>query len=282
MIVLVTGCRSGFGLLIAVTAARAGHTVYAGLRDPLTADELRAASAGLDITPIALDIADPAQRVEAVRRILSERGRIDALINNAGITLGGFLETVDEDEFRRVMEVNLFATWALIQQVLPSMRAQRGGVVINVSSVAGLIAMPGLGVYAASKFALEGMSEAMRHELAPFGVRICLVEPGPYATDILHRNRAVGRRAMDPKSEYFPYVQRAEELFNRVVESGTGDPQVVADTVVQLLNRRTPPLRTSVGTSARVRIFMKRYLPFALIEALIARLTRPRIAEKAP
>lgn len=276
MIVLVTGCRSGFGLLIAVTAARAGHTVYAGLRDPLTADELRAASAGLDITPIALDIADPAQRVEAVRRILSERGRIDALINNAGITLGGFLETVDEDEFRRVMEVNLFATWALIQQVLPSMRAQRGGVVINVSSVAGLIAMPGLGVYAASKHALEGMSESLRHELRPFGVQVCLVEPGPFATDILERNRALSRRAMDPAGPYYPYALRAEALFEQVVRTGTGDPQRVADTILRLLQAGTPPLRTLVGLSARVRVFIKRYLPFAVIDLLIARLSRPK------
>lgn len=279
MIVLITGCSSGFGLLTAVAAARAGHTVYAGLRDPDTADALRAASAGLDITPIALDVVDPAQRAEVIRRILAERGRIDALVNNAGVALGGFLELVEEDELRRVFEVNLFAVSALIQQVLPTMRAQGSGVIVNVSSVAGHIAMPGLGAYAASKFALEGMSEALRHELRPFGVRVCLVEPGPYRTDILGRNRTMARRVTGDAGPYAPYVARGEQLFQRVVESGSGDPQDVADAILRLIQHPSPPLRTPLGASARVRIFIKRHLPFWVIERLIQRLLAPRSGE---
>ncbi|MCZ7687032.1 MAG: SDR family NAD(P)-dependent oxidoreductase [Sandaracinaceae bacterium] len=195
MIVLCTGCRSGFGLSIAVSAARAGHTVYAGLRDLSTGDRLAEATRGLDVRPIQLDVVDPEERRAAVDRVLDEHGRIDALINNAGVPLGGFQEQIEEDELRRLFEVNVFAAWALTKLCLPSMRERREGIVVNITSMAGRQAMPGLGAYAGSKFALEGMTEALRHEMRPFGVRVVLVEPGPYKTDIFARNRVVARAA---------------------------------------------------------------------------------------
>ncbi len=268
MIVLVTGCRSGFGLLIAVAAARAGHTVYAGLRDLGTREELDRAAAGLDVTPIQLDVVDPAQREAALAMITEEHGRIDALVNNAGIALGGFIEQLGDEEVRRVFEVNVFAALALMQLCLPHMRAQRSGAIVNISSMSGRAGLPGLGGYAASKFALEGMTEALRHEMRPFGVRVALVEPGPYKTDIFGRNRRVAEAAAAP-GEYAAMGETMESMFAGVK---MGDPQEVADLVVRILRDPKPRLRYPLGPKVRGRVWMGRLLPFELQEKVIAKI----------
>src|SRR5262245_62016569 len=148
MVVLVTGCRSGFGLLLAEGAARRGHVVYAGLHDPTTGDELRRRTEGVTVHPLALDVTDAEPRREAIARILREQGRIDALVNNAGTPLGGFLEEVGEDELRRVFEVNFFGAWLLTREVLPAMREQQRGTIVMMSSRSGRSAFPALGTYA--------------------------------------------------------------------------------------------------------------------------------------
>lgn len=269
MIVLCTGCRSGFGLLIAVTAARAGHTVYAGLRDLETAEELERASAGLDVRPIQLDVLDRLQHEEVVERILDEQGRLDALINNAGIALGGFQEQIEEDELRRLFDVNVFSPWALTKACLPTMRRQRSGLVLNVSSMAGRQAMPGLGAYAGSKFALEGMTEALRHEVRPFGVRVVLVEPGPYKTDIFGRNRRVARESHE-EGPYARFQARMESLVEKM-EARMGDPQEVADLCTRLLEEPSPRLRYPLGPGVQARLWARRLLPFAGYEKVIER-----------
>lgn len=270
MIVLCTGCRSGFGLLIAVSAARAGHTVYAGLRDLSTADRLREASAGLDVHPVQLDVTDPAQREAVVSEILEKHGRVDALVNNAGIALAGFQEQIEERELRRLFDVNVFAPFALTKLCLPSMREQRTGIVINVTSMAGRQAMPVLGGYAGSKFALEGMTEALRHEMRPFGVRVALVEPGPYKTDIFGRNRWVS----DGADEGGPYTEMQDKMERLVekMESRMGDPQEVADLVVRLLRERRPALRHPLGPGVAARLWSRRVLPFEAVEKILERI----------
>ncbi|MED5373792.1 MAG: SDR family NAD(P)-dependent oxidoreductase [Myxococcota bacterium] len=273
MVILVTGCRSGFGLLAAVEAARRGHRVYAGLRDLGTAGPLREAAGELPVFPVQLDVTSAEQRQQVVQRILEEEGRLDALVNNAGIALGGYLEQIDEDELRRVLEVNVMAVWSLTNLVLPAMREQGSGTIVNVSSISGRLALPGLGAYACSKFALEGMSEALRHELRPFGVRVCLIEPGPYKTDILGRNRALCRRAYED-GPYTPYTEKAEQLFDRIATTA-GDPLDVAREIVALCESKRPPLRTVMGPSARLRVLLKRYGPWGLLEGVIGRATSP-------
>lgn len=270
MVVLVTGCRSGFGLLIAVGAAKAGHTVYAGLRDLSTKDELVKASAGLDVHPVQLDVTDRAQQDAVIATILEREGRIDALVNNAGIALGGFLEQIEEDELRRLFDVNVFSSWALTKRCLPSMRAQGSGIVINVSSMAGRQALPGLGAYASSKFALEGMTEALRHELRPFGIRVVLVEPGPYKTDILHRNRWMARSSESEGGPYAGFQARMEQLAEKL-EPRMGDASEVADLVVGLLDAPSPTLRHPLGPGVAARIWARRVLPFRGYEKLIER-----------
>lgn len=275
MVVLVTGCRSGFGMGIAVEAARRGHTVYAGLRDPGTGDALVAAAAGLDVRPLALDVTDRGQIDAAVARILAETGRIDALVNNAGRALGGPLETLDEDELRDLLDVNVLAPWALTRAVLPTMRAQGGGTVVMMSSVSGRMALPGLGAYACSKFALEGMSEAWRHEVAPFGVKLFLVEPGPFKTDIWGRNRSLSRRALDPGSPYAPFVSRIEDVIVRVAEGRAEDPAIVERYVVDLVERPPKRLRHVLGRASALRLWAKALLPDPWLAAAVQRAVRP-------
>lgn len=271
MIVLITGCRSGFGKLAALEAARAGHTVYAGFRDLDTAGPLAEAAGDLPVVPVQLDVTSADDRKTVVARILEKHGRIDALVNNAGIALAGFLEQLDEDEIRKIFEVNVFGAWALTREVLPAMRAQREGIVINVSSMAGRFPLPGLGGYASSKWALEGMSEVWRHELRPWGVRVVLIEPGPYKTDILERNRRVGRNVEDPDSPWAPMVQRVLEMEEREVPKRAGDPMDVARRIVALLGHENPRLRHPMGSAALAREVIKRLTPFAVVEAIIGR-----------
>lgn len=264
MIVLATGCRSGFGRLFAVSAARAGHTVYAGVRDPSKCPELALAARGLPVIPIALDVTNASQRDEAIARIVREQGGLDALVNNAGVGLGGFQEQVETDELQRLFDVNVFSIHALTRLALPHLRASNG-IVINVSSMAGRQAMPGLGAYAASKFAVEGMTEALRHELRPFGVRVALVEPGPYKTDIFERNRWMARGEPGP---YAKFLGRLEEI---VARTPMGDPQEVADLMVRLLTDPRPRLRYPLGPGVRARLLARRTLPFEAVELLLAR-----------
>lgn len=274
MITLITGCRSGFGLLSAVSAARAGHTVYAGLRDPETADDLMAAADGLPVHPLALDVTEPEQCQAAVDRVLSEHGRIDGLVNNAGVALGGFLEQLERDELEHLYAVNVLGVWELTCAVLPTMRAQRSGSIVNIGSMAGTLALPGLGAYASSKFALEGMTESWRQELAPWGIGVSLVKPGPYKTDILNRNARVGRRVRDADSPWAPMVRRLDEVFEQNAEQRSGDPQDVADTVVRLLGSARPPMRVAMGPGARARVWAKAVAPFGLIEGAIGRVLK--------
>lgn len=267
MIVLCTGCRSGFGKLFAASAARAGHTVYAGVRDPAASPELVEATRGLPVKPIALDVTDEAQRQAAVERILRDEGRIDALVNNAGVGLAGFQEQVATDELRRLFEINVIAPHALTRLCLPHLRASRG-LVMNISSMSGRQPFPGAGAYAASKFAMEGMTEALRHEMRPFGVRVVLVEPGPYKTDIFERNRWDARELATPG----PYTSYIEKLTKVALSRKMGDPQEVADLMARLLTEPNPKLRYALGPTVQARLLLQKTMPFEVIERILARI----------
>jgi len=266
MVVLITGCRSGIGLAAATAIARAGHAVYAGLRDVTTGDELVAACGGLDVTPIQLDVTDADQRDAAVGRILAERGQLDALVNNAGVGIGGFMEQLDEDEFRQVFDVNVVGAWALTRAVLPAMRSRGEGIIVNISSMSGRMALAGNGLYSSSKFALEGLSEALRLEVKPFGVRVVLVEPGAYRTDIMTRNRRVCRAALVPDGPYAAMAERLDALWRRTVERQARDPAEVGEKVLALLTHPRPRLRHPIGPDAWFRVFALRFLPRGVIE----------------
>ncbi len=270
--VLITGCRSGFGLGTAVRAARAGFKVYAGLRDLSTAEGLQRAAGGLDVTPLQLDVTKPAEREAAVARILDEQGRLDHLVNNAGIAVGGFLEQLAEDELRRLFDVNVFGAWGMTKACLPALRQGGGGSVVMVSSMSGRMALPTLGAYAGSKFALEAFGEAWRHELKPFGIRVVLVEPGAYRTDIFERNRNVCRAFDEPDGPYRPWLETGNRLHQYIVDRLARDPAEVCDRIVQCLKDPNPALRQPLGPLARPRAAMLELLPFAAIELIMQRL----------
>jgi NAD(P)-dependent dehydrogenase (short-subunit alcohol dehydrogenase family) len=280
-VVLVTGCRTGIGAAAVKALAAAGHVVYAGLRDPAAPRSGAEDWDRLGVTALPLDVTDDAQRRAAVERILSERGRIDVLVNNAGVAVGGFLEQLEEDELRRVYEVNVFGTWAMTKQVLPAMREAGSGLILQVSSMAGRQALPGFGAYASSKFALEGMSESWRHELRRFGVRCVLLEPGAYRTEIFDPARLECRGFRDPDS---PYAEDAAALARTVrsfVERRGRDPIEVAEKIVALVESRAPGLRHPVGPGVWLRSLMLRFLPFGLVELLLAKaMERARRAER--
>jgi len=270
-VVLVTGCRTGIGAAAVRALAEDGCSVYAGLRDPAAPGPEAEGWERLGVVPLGLDVTNPEQRREAVRRVLAERGRIDALVNNAGIATGGFLEQLEEDELRRVFEVNLFAAWAMTREVLPAMREARAGLILQVSSMAGRQALPAFGAYAASKFALEGMTEAWRHELRRFGVRCVLLEPGAYRTRIFDAAKIECRRFRDPESPYASEVPVVEGLVRGFVDRRARDPIEVARKIVELVRAPAPGLRHPIGPGVRLRTLLLRFLPFGAMEWMIAK-----------
>jgi NAD(P)-dependent dehydrogenase (short-subunit alcohol dehydrogenase family) len=186
-IALVTGTSSGIGLATAVTLARGGHTVTATMRNMDRADELRkiVSAEGLPLTLAVLNVDDDGSVNDAVARVLAENGRIDVLVNNAGVPGGARpVEEVPMGDFRQIMETNFFGALRCIKAVIPTMREHRHGCIVNVSSVAGRVASAAMGPYAASKWALEALSECLAQEMRPFNVRVAIIEPGFIATPI--------------------------------------------------------------------------------------------------
>jgi NAD(P)-dependent dehydrogenase (short-subunit alcohol dehydrogenase family) len=257
MVVLVTGCSSGIGLQIARCAAEEGHQVYAGVRNMDKPGGLMELAEELSIHPLQLDITSESDRVSVMERILQEQGRLDALVNNAGIVLGGYMEQIEEDEIRSVFETNVFGTWGLTKRFLPALR-ESAGIVVTISSVSGLRAFPGLGAYAGTKFALEGMFESLSQETESMGVRVALVEPGTYQTSMWRGNRNVCRQYFNPDSPYASTVKDLEASFDANATKAPGDPKEVADYVVSLLTQEKPPLRRILWGSRRTRVLFTR------------------------
>lgn len=277
-VALVTGAARGIGLATTVRFLEDGWRV--AMLDVL-GDALDAAVATLgradDTMALAADVSDPQAVQAAVGRAHERFGRIDALVNNAGVALGGFLELVDEDELRALFDVNVFGAWALTRAALPALRRSPAPSVVFMSSMSGRMALPGLGAYAASKYALEALGEAWRHELRGQGVRVTLVEPGAYRTDIFGRNRRLARALAGAGEPYAALWRRTEQLYRERAEQRAGDPREVADLVLRLIAEPRPALRHPIGPYARLRTLALRVAPFGLIERLLARAlhTRP-------
>ena len=239
---LVSGCSSGIGRLIAAHLARAGWSVFAGLRrghDAETGESLRA----LGLQPLALDVTDPAQCAAAIERIGAERGRLDALVNNAGVDALGAVEDQPEHALRSVMEVNFFGAMALTRRALPLMRRGRDTTIVMVSSLSGLLGLPGSGAYCASKFALEGAAEALRNEVGRFGVRVSLIEPGGFASAMSSKRVPAADYPAD--SPYGPMLRHLAQA-----RPAIADPTPVAELVLEIINSAAPRLRNAAGKQA--------------------------------
>ena len=245
-IALVTGCSSGIGFATAVALARAGHEVFAGMRNPSGSPELAqlCATEKPAVTVIPLDVDSDESVSSAVQQILAAGKGIDVLVNNAGIASRGPVEELDISDFRKVMETNFFGVLRCTQAVLPTMRERKSGHILNVSSVAGRMALSPQAPYAASKWALEAMSEILAQEVRPFGILVAIIEPGVIATPIF------GKAPPQHWSSGYPQGKRATALFRASLQKPT-PPSVVGDKIVQIVQSRDVTLRHPVGPDAQ-------------------------------
>lgn len=278
--VVVTGASSGIGWATALLLAHRGWPVFAGVRRGADAESLAAAAgaigAGALLHPIALDVTDEASVARAageVEAALARRGgRLGGLVNNAGIAVAGPVEEVPLARLRAALEVNVVGAVATTQAFLPLLRAGRGRIV-NVSSVSGRIAPPFLGVYAASKFALEALSDALRVELLPWGLPVVLVEPGPVATPIWDKGEAMAeedRRGYGEGSPYALYLGPVRAAFRDAATRGVA-PEEVAAVIARALTMPRPRARIPVGRNRAAVGLVARLAPDGVRDWLFAR-----------
>ena len=242
---LVTGSNSGIGLATAVSLARARHTVVAAMRNLVRGAEIRkiAAQEKLPIHLVTLDVDDDASVRAAFSEVVAQHGPVEVLVNNAGIGGGNAIEETPLDSFRQVMETNFFGAVRCIQAVVPGMRERRRGTIVNVSSVAGRIASAPQASYAASKWALEALSECLAQEMRAFNVRVAIVEPGVIATPIFTKARPL------PKNSPYPHARRLRAIFAAVLANPT-PPSVVGDLIRDIVDGDSWQLRYPAGPDA--------------------------------
>jgi NAD(P)-dependent dehydrogenase (short-subunit alcohol dehydrogenase family) len=260
-IVLITGASSGIGLACARHLSCTDNVVVGTSRRPDAARER------LGETPfplIGMDTSDEASVNAGVAKILSEHGRVDVLINNAGYGIAGSVEDTSTDEARRILETNVLGPLRVCRAVLPTMRVRRAGLIVNVSSLAGRIGLPFQGLYSATKFALEGLTEALRMEVKPFGVRVVLIEPGDFRTPFTDHRLRVNGSSDDPT--YGERFRRALTVAEHDERNGA-DPSIIARLVERLIEVRHPRVRYPVGAVfQRLAGALKAVLPSRVFE----------------
>ena len=251
-VTLITGTSTGLGRATALHLARKGHRVHATMRSPERAGAplIEAAKAeGVQLTVSQLDVTDTASVKRAVDDVLRESGQIDVLVNNAGIGDLGAIELTTDETAQAMFDTNVFGVLRLIRAVLPGMRAQGSGVIVNVSSVAGHICGGGNGLYAATKHALEAISEALAIEVMQYGVRVAIIEPGFFDTPII--DKAAGAVTAAGEAPYANVERRMAGVY-LAGKAGAGDPQTVAETIEQAISGDNSKLRYLVGVDADV------------------------------
>jgi NAD(P)-dependent dehydrogenase (short-subunit alcohol dehydrogenase family) len=268
-VVLITGCSSGIGRAVARHFAAAGFRVYATMRRPEgnAGEELRAEAAarGWALATPALDVTSDASVAAAVSAVLAEAGRIDVLVNNAGHYLVGTVEETSPDELREQLETNVVGVLRVTRAVLPAMRAQRDGAVVTVSSVAGRVALPVVAPYHASKWAVEALVEGLRYEVHPFGIRVTLVEPGPFKT-ALHANE---RRARAGQGGGSPYRALVATYDRKSQGMRRGEVEGVVRVIFRAATARRPRLRWAVGPTSFAGTVLRRFTPDGIYELAV-------------
>jgi NAD(P)-dependent dehydrogenase (short-subunit alcohol dehydrogenase family) len=253
-VVLITGTNSGFGWLAAKSVAALGHTVYATIRDTdgKNADMAKTLAQVENVTVLDVSLTDEVSVKNAFDTIIANEGTIDVLVNNAGTAMFGVAEGATTDDVQRLLDVNVIAPWRLMKLALPFMRKQSEGLIINVSSGWGRFSAPFTVVYAASKFALEGLSEGLHYEVRPLGVDVVIIQPGAFPTEMSQKIQ-VGSDA-SVAGEYQAIADVPNKLFAAVggmFETANPNPQEVADAIVNLINlpKGQRPLRTVVDSA---------------------------------
>lgn len=250
-VVLVTGASSGIGRCCAEFLAARGYRVYGASRRPVALP---------GVEPLVMDVTDDDSVLQAVAAVLDREGRVDVVVNNAGIVIAGAVEDCCIADAKEQFEVNLFGVLRVCRAVLPAMRQQRAGYILNVGSIGGLIAIPYQGLYSASKFALEGLSESLRLEVRGFGIQVVLIEPGDHRTALTSNRRCV---------ESDIYRERFDCAIARMAgdEQGGPHPQGVAHLVYRVIQKPHPRLRYTVGpVMQRAAVWLKRLMPYAVVE----------------
>jgi NAD(P)-dependent dehydrogenase (short-subunit alcohol dehydrogenase family) len=258
LVAVVTGSSSGIGLATSIALARNGYLTYATMRNLAKRDSIQsiADKQHLSIRVVQLDVTDENSIKSAIQSILSEAGRIDLLVNNAGYVLTGAFEDIGINEIKALYETNVFGVIRVTQAVLPIMRKQGLGRIINISSGAGRIGYPGGSAYVSSKFALEGLSESMAFEVEQFGIRTVLVEPGFVRTKI-GENMAISKKTQDPNSPYSQMMQMMSSNQERMLENGS-DADLVASVVAEAATAKEPNLRYLVGKDVQQMMAAKK------------------------
>jgi NAD(P)-dependent dehydrogenase (short-subunit alcohol dehydrogenase family) len=267
-VILITGCSSGIGRATAVEAAARGHRVFASARNPNDLADLERAG---HLEALRLDVTDSASTRAAVEVVETRAGRLDALVNNAGYAQYGAVEEITPEEWRAQFDVNLFGAIETTRAVLPLMRRTGGGTVVMVSSVAGRLAIPFAAPYCASKHALEAVADALRVEVAPFGIRVVLVEPGPIETRFAERARSIVAPLLARPGPYREYYALAERAMDGDFQRGKRSAPVVARVIVDAIESRRPRARYRITPMARALIPLSRWLPDRWVDGLMRR-----------
>lgn len=281
-VVLITGCSSGIGRATAMRLARAGWTVYATARNPETLGDL----VPLGCRTLALDVTNDASTQDAVETIMRLSGRIDALVNNAGYSQSGPLELLAMDTVRRQFETNVFGLLRLTQLVLPGMRARRHGRIVNIGSMGGRLTFPGGGAYHATKHALEALSDALRFEVAGFGIHVVLIQPGLIRTQFSRAASAsLAGLGTGETGPYGAFTKAVARITTESYEKGSlaplgGDADAVAAVVEAALTARDPKPRYRVTPSASLLMALRALLSDRLWDAFLRR-TYPRPGQSA-
>jgi len=246
----ITGASTGFGRLLAEQVLAAGDRAVATARKPEQIAELSAKNPENCLT-VALDVTEDSAIEAAVDAAIQKFGRIDVLVNNAGYGLAGAIEEATEDEYMPVFETNVFGLIRVTRAVLPHLRKQRSGHIVNLSSIGGLIGSPGWGYYNASKFAVEGFSEALAAEVAPLGIHVTIVEPGPFRTDFLGRS---GVEAKLRIADYDATAGKTRQYFHDQAGKQAGDPAKAAAAIIKAVDAIDPPKHLVLGKLAFDRL----------------------------
>ena len=273
-IILITGASSGIGYDAAQALSRQGHKVYAAARRVELMEPLKA----LGVVPLRMDVTDEDSMQEGVHAVLEAEGRIDVLINNAGYGYFGAIETTPMADARRQLEVNIFGMARLCQLVLPAMRAQVCGRIVNTSSIAGKMVLQFGGWYNISKYSVEAFSDALRMEVKTFGIDVCIIEPGGIRTDW----GLIAARHLRENAAGSAYEEAAlrEAAMMEVGYSGTwlSSPAVVTRAILRAVNRRHPRTRYRIGLGAHILPFLHAILPARWWDALICRFLKAKIS----
>jgi len=270
-VAIVTGSSSGIGYATSLMLARKGFYTYASVRNINKSASLEsiANAERLPLKLIQLDVTDDSSVKDAVEKIVLEKGRIDVLVNNAGYGLFGAFEDLSLDEIKAQFETNFFGVIRVTQHVLPIMRTPQngGGVIVNVSSINGLIAFPVISAYVGTKFAIEGLSESIAYELEPFGIKVILIEPGAIGSNFM-KGSVLPKRALDPQSPYSELVQKFSVKTSSQHDNAT-QPEEVAKTIFQAISIEKPEFRYVVGNDAVSLLQARKNMPYSEFQKMI-------------